>query len=804
MEYPLISEYREAILAAEDNFNELSSLRPVLDGRGDPVMSSGNFAVVFKMRDSRDGTFYAVKCFIKDQKGRDEGYRKIADELDSVSSSYILPLRYLEDELFVDSAHCDTEEFPVVVMEWVEGETLDRYIKRNLSDVYSLAMLSYRFNRMAAWLMAQPFAHGDLKPDNILVRHDGSLVLVDYDGMYVPAMKGEKARETGSPDYRHPLRSSDDFNEQIDDFPIALIAMSLKAIALNPGLKRNEKYTLLLNEADFRDIAKSETMAKIQALSTDSELSLLLGTFHIALAKNSLDLVSFRLFMTAKLKKEENLSTVRTDEDLKNGIEDEYGVIYSKDGKRLLKCNKGITEYNVKRGTRVICNEAFGCCSSLQSIVLPDSVTEIGDEAFVYCQSLQSINLPLSLITLGSNPFEGCSQLQLRIPQGSKFELINSLLIDAGRLVSCLNNDKDIQLPESVTEIGDRAFYGCDSLQNILLSDSVIKIGDEAFGCCESLQSIVLPDSVIEIGDGAFLHCRALRSINLPLSLITLGRNPFIGCRQLQLRVPQGSKFELINSLLIDVGRLVSCLNNDKDIQLPESVTEIGDMAFNECDSLQNILLHDSVAKIGEEAFMSCGSLQSIVLPDSVNEIGDKAFGYCRALRSIVLPDSLAKIGNYAFIECSSLQSVNLPESLISIGENPFYHCKQLQLIVPERSKFKLLKGLLIDDNGRLLTCLNTDERIEIPDSVKEIGESAFGLCRSLRSIVLPDSVTKIDNAAFEGCNSLQSIVLPDSVSKIGNGVFRFCFSMQRIEVPKSLENVKFEGVPSDCKIVVR
>ena len=682
MEYPLISEYREAILAAEDNFNELSSLRPVLDGRGDPVMSSGNFAVVFKMRDSRDGTFYAVKCFIKDQKGRDEGYRKIADELDSVSSSYILPLRYLEDELFVDSAHCDTEEFPVVVMEWVEGETLDRYIKRNLSDVYSLAMLSYRFNRMAAWLMAQPFAHGDLKPDNILVRHDGSLVLVDYDGMYVPAMKGEKARETGSPDYRHPLRSSDDFNEQIDDFPIALIAMSLKAIALNPGLKRNEKYTLLLNEADFRDIAKSETMAKIQALSTDSELSLLLGTFHIALAKNSLDLVSFRLFMTAKLKKEENLSTVRTDEDLKNGIEDEYGVIYSKDGKRLLKCNKGITEYNVKRGTRVICNEAFGCCSSLQSIVLPDSVTEIGDEAFVYCQSLQSINLPLSLITLGSNPFEGCSQLQLRIPQGSKFELINSLLIDAGRLVSCLNNDKDIQLPESVTEIGDRAFYGCDSLQNILL--------------------------------------------------------------------------------------------------------------------------HDSVAKIGEEAFMSCGSLQSIVLPDSVNEIGDKAFGYCRALRSIVLPDSLAKIGNYAFIECSSLQSVNLPESLISIGENPFYHCKQLQLIVPERSKFKLLKGLLIDDNGRLLTCLNTDERIEIPDSVKEIGESAFGLCRSLRSIVLPDSVTKIDNAAFEGCNSLQSIVLPDSVSKIGNGVFRFCFSMQRIEVPKSLENVKFEGVPSDCKIVVR
>ena len=164
MEYPLISEYKEAILAAEENFNELSSLRPVLDSHGYPVMSSGNFAVVFKMRDVNDGKLYAVKCFIKDQEGRDESYRKIADELETVSSSYILPLRYLENELFVDSAQCDMEEFPVVVMEWVEGETLDAYLNRNLNDKYELEMLSYRFNRMAAWLLAQPFAHGDLKP----------------------------------------------------------------------------------------------------------------------------------------------------------------------------------------------------------------------------------------------------------------------------------------------------------------------------------------------------------------------------------------------------------------------------------------------------------------------------------------------------------------------------------------------------------------------------------------------------------------------------------------------------------------
>ncbi|MDE6796156.1 MAG: protein kinase, partial [Muribaculaceae bacterium] len=259
MEYPLISEYREAILSAEDNFNELSSLRPVLDSYGNPVMSSGNFAVVFKMRDGNDGKLYAVKCFIKDQEGRYESYKKIGDELETVSSSYILPLRYLEKELFVDSAQCECEEFPVVVMEWVEGETLDGYLKRHINDKYELEMLSYRFNRMAAWLLPQPFAHGDLKPDNILVCKNGSLVLVDYDGMFVPSMKGEKAREIGSPDYRHPLRTGIDFDEHIDDFSIAVIALSLKAIAVNPEIKKNviSSDALLFGESDFRDVATS-------------------------------------------------------------------------------------------------------------------------------------------------------------------------------------------------------------------------------------------------------------------------------------------------------------------------------------------------------------------------------------------------------------------------------------------------------------------------------------------------------------------------------------------------------------------
>ena len=236
MPFPLISEYIEAIKSAEDNFEKLSYLRPVLGDDGLPVMTSGNFAVVFKMKDEQSGKFYAVKCFTKEQEGRAEAYREIAKELKNVSSPYILSIRYLDKELFVDTDQTNETEFPVLLMDWVEGKTLDKYLRENLDDKFVLEMLAYRFSQLAQWLIPQPFAHGDLKPDNILVREDVTLVLVDYDGMYVPTMKGQKARELGSPNFRHPQRTEDDFDDHIDDFPLASILLSLKAISIKPQL----------------------------------------------------------------------------------------------------------------------------------------------------------------------------------------------------------------------------------------------------------------------------------------------------------------------------------------------------------------------------------------------------------------------------------------------------------------------------------------------------------------------------------------------------------------------------------------
>ena len=251
MNYPSISDYIEALRDAEDSLSKLKDLRLVYDGQGHPIMSSGNFAVVFKMQ-APTGEYHALKCFLRDQEERSERYRLIAEELQYVQSTYLVKFRYLESELFVDVPNTGGEEYPVLLMDWVDGIPLDQYLKTIINKSYEKDLLAYRFSLLARWLVTQPFAHGDLKPDNICVCDDGSLVLLDYDGMYVPALSGRKPLEQGSPHYRHPLRSTLPFDEHIDDYSLSLILLSLRAIALDETLyvRYSSKEYLLLSEQD--------------------------------------------------------------------------------------------------------------------------------------------------------------------------------------------------------------------------------------------------------------------------------------------------------------------------------------------------------------------------------------------------------------------------------------------------------------------------------------------------------------------------------------------------------------------------
>ena len=626
MQYPLISEYLAAIRDAKDNLDKLSHLVPVLDKYGEPYRSSGAFAVVFKMKDEQTGKCYALKCFTEEQEGRAEAYRQIAEELEFVDSPYITSVKYLEKELFVDS-NCEDEEFPVLLMDWIDGETMETYVAANYTDTHAMSMLCYRFCKMAAWLRSQSFAHGDIKPDNIMVRPDGTLTLVDYDGMFVPAMKGKKSPTIGTKDFSHPLRTIDDFDETIDDFALASIALSLKAISLNPSLLQTYGASdrLLFSATDYMNLSKSNTFTALQGLLAEEEAITMMSMFLLASAKKDLSMCSFRLFDVQK-PKEEVWSTEVTDDDLKNAVEDEFGVKYSKDWKKLLKAPESLSgKYSIRKGVKVIGDVAFFSRRSLTNINIPNSVTTIGHLAFWGCKSLTNINIP-----------------------------------------------------NSVTTIGDSAFWYCESLTNINIPNSVTTIGDWGFGACESLTSITIPNSVVTIIGNPFkgwhgnLYNESKAFIYEDHVLFNKNKTTLIAyiAKETNYTIPNG-----VTTIGEEAfGGCESLVN----INIPNSVTTIGRGAFKGCKSLISINIPNSVTTIGNLAFWDCKSLVNINIPNSVTTIGKVAFSHCDSLTSINIPNSVTTIGKCAFDGCKSLTNINIPNSVTTIEDRAFRGCENL------------------------------------------------------------------------------------------------------------------------------
>ena len=528
MQYPLISEYVRAIQDATDNLGELAHLVPVLDDHGEPYRSSGAFAVVFKMKDEQTGKCYALKCFTEEQEGRAGAYRQIADELEFVDTSYITSVKYLDKEIFVDSS-CEEDEFPVLLMDWIDGETMETYIAENYQDNYAMAMLCYRFCKMAAWLRSQPFAHGDIKPDNIMVRPDGNLTLVDYDGMFVPAMKGQKSPTIGTKDFSHPLRTVDDFDENIDDFALASIALSLKAISLKPSLldEYGAADRLLFSAEDYRDLSKSKVVVSLSELLGDTDLRLLYSLFNIAFVKKNLSFVSFRMFNIAlpdNCWQEKN----RFD-DLKQVFIDEFGVKYGRNGLILIRAPKDISgTYRIRKECRFINTKAFKGCSNLEKLILPHSLKTIGGMAFVRCEKLKEIKLPKFVqkvdgafmywngkLVNESDYFIYKDEIlynssMTRLIAYRKMEKQYNKFVAFNRYTSQMTEaigwtgEHSYDVPVGIVEIACGAFAGKHSLFSVSLPTSVCRIENAAFVCCENLGFINIPSTVSYIGKFAF------------------------------------------------------------------------------------------------------------------------------------------------------------------------------------------------------------------------------------------------------------------------------------------------------------
>lgn len=257
MNFPTIADYLDAVTNPYGRFRHLTEVEVARNGYDEPIFCTGNDAVVFRMHDAEGdrangkSADRALKCYTR----LPEHFEAVYDFLATVQSAHLLPVERFSEEIYLHDAYDRGYRMPVVWMPWVEGPTLGQAVRgacRN-GDRAALRRMAEAFDRLSAWLQEQPFAHGDLKHDNLLFDEAGELLLVDYDAMYVPALAGCICAQIGSPAYQHPDRDAACFGKQIDDYPMALIAVSLWALVDDPALhaRYNDGENLILNPTEI-------------------------------------------------------------------------------------------------------------------------------------------------------------------------------------------------------------------------------------------------------------------------------------------------------------------------------------------------------------------------------------------------------------------------------------------------------------------------------------------------------------------------------------------------------------------------
>ena len=359
-----------------------------------------------------------------------------------------------------------------------------------------------------------------------------------------------------------------------------------------------------------------------------------------------------------------------------------------------------LTSITIPNSVTHIVNSAFSGCSSLTSINIPNSVTNIGEYAFAGCSSLTSITIPNSVTRIEYCAFRGCSSLK---SFNGKFasEDGRCLIIDGELIAFAPAGLTSYTIPNSVTSIGEYAFYDCSSLTSITIPNSVTSIGEYAFEDCSSLKSITIPNSVTEIEHYAFYGCSSLTSITIP-----------------------------------------------------DSATYIGESVFEGCSSLTSITIPDSVTSIGFCAFAGCSSLTSITISDSVTSIDSDAFEDCSRLKSVKVSNEYC----YDYFKELGVSDITFAVSTLE-GYEEAQQLGATKLAIDSNSKYASKDGLCLIDNGKLILFIGKDlTEYTIPNSVTSIGKEAFKGCSSLTSITIPNSVTSIGEYALAGCSSLTSI----------------------------------------------
>lgn len=759
--YPTAQHYIDLLTKkrAQDSLASKWGVELVYDSSHTPVFHIGTHGIVFKIRELKSGKYRAYKFFIKDQYRLLERYSKIASFRKGLTTTYMPRIVFREEALTMKTDNGKTGKFPVLLMDWIEGERLNDYILRIKSSPCELADLFCKFMKLASWLIQNGFVHGDLQPENILIDSNGNLVLVDFDNFRLSSTKEFNSNHDGANDYAHPDgRSSGNDIKYCDDFTISLLALSLRAIVIDNTLLNSYNGTggILLSEKDLKDISESNILKKLFP-SLDPILDELYGIFLKCYNDHQLPISNF-LSVVERCDIPVYLNSTPTKREKKYSIKDELGAVYSSDGLKLIKFNgfryghdQKVFEPNY--GCMTICNKAFDRNAFECKIIIPESIRQIGVNALPKC-------------TIEN--------------QSPHFTIENQSLYthDKTRLLNIFNCESSLyEIPEETRVIDEGAIPSEAAPYFIKLhdvniqidpSDSILVVETEEQK--DKLLAGGVRDGQIYVGDVLLDTHNVLYSLDCH-SLLCFPRESRLksyeiheDCENIEPfafpNIPDpdddGSMFYIGNYLLMIT--FPKNLKSIADYSLL-GMTDLRVARYNKSDEDNVFKLLDSY----KDAFVRPFRERVTMIPDRhYTERQDSDFDNC-------IEDS--KLVQYSQDQIKLIGTI--------IGEHGTYrvdeHCR------------------IICDGSFENTVF---EEIIIPDSVEAIGELAFENSE-VRKIKIGSGVKAIEDNAFAGCKNLKYVALPSGLYYTGDEIFKDCLSLQYIVIPASLLRLDIDNIPS-------